>query len=148
MPEPGGAELRAAAAALEAGARTEDVLERLRDRAADPGWDTLVAAALLQRDAGGDLARLLRDVAAALEDGARARLDARGATAQARGDGDASSRPCRSGRRCWRSSRRPGSLARDRAAGPPRPRSRWAPSSCRSRASLVVRRLARTEPRA
>ena len=40
--------------------------------------------ALLQRDTGGDLARLLRDVATALEDGARARLDARGATAQAR----------------------------------------------------------------
>ncbi len=84
VPEPGGAELRAAAAALEAGASTEDVLERLRRRADDPGWDTLVAGALLQRDTGGDLARLLRDVATALEDGARARLDARGATAQAR----------------------------------------------------------------
>ena len=43
-----------------------------------------MAAALLQRGAGGDLARLLRDVALALEDHARVEHDARAATAQAR----------------------------------------------------------------
>ncbi len=56
----------------------------LRRRSADPGWDTLVAAILLQRDAGGDLARLLRGLAERLEGARRAEADARSATAQAR----------------------------------------------------------------
>ena len=47
-------------------------------------WDTLVAAILLQRDAGGDLPALLRDLAAALEAADRLERDARAATAQAR----------------------------------------------------------------
>ena len=81
---PAAAELRAAAVALDAGAVTDDVLEDLRHRAGDPGWDTLVAAILLQRDAGGDLARLLRGLAERLEAGRRAEADARAATAQAR----------------------------------------------------------------
>jgi len=84
VPGAAGGELRAAAAALALGSRTDDVLERLRQRAADPGWDTIVAAVLLQRDAGGDLARLLRSVAAGLEEAARVEADARSATAQAR----------------------------------------------------------------
>jgi tight adherence protein B len=79
-----GRELRAAVRALELGERTEAVLERVRARAADPAWDTLVAAILLQRDAGGDLAALLRSLAATLEERARVEADARGATAQAR----------------------------------------------------------------
>jgi tight adherence protein B len=79
-----GAELRAAARALVLGARTEDVLERLRARARAPAWDTIVAAILLQRDAGGDLAGLLRSIAAGLEESARVEADARSATAQAR----------------------------------------------------------------
>lgn len=78
------AELRAAAAALELGARTEDVLERLRRRGGAPAWDTMVAAILLQRDAGGDLAGLLRAIATDLEAARRAEADARTATAQAR----------------------------------------------------------------
>jgi tight adherence protein B len=79
-----GAELRAAARALALGARTEDVLERLRGRARAPAWDTIVAAILLQRDAGGDLAGLLRSIAGGLEEAARVEADARSATAQAR----------------------------------------------------------------
>jgi tight adherence protein B len=79
-----GAELRDAARAFELGERTEVVLERLRARAGDARWDTIVAAVLLQRDAGGDLARLLRTIAAAQEDAARVEADARGLTAQAR----------------------------------------------------------------
>jgi tight adherence protein B len=79
-----GAELRDAARAFELGERTEVVLERLRRRAADPRWDTIAAAILLQRDAGGDLARLLRTIAAAQEDAARVEADARSLTAQAR----------------------------------------------------------------
>ena len=78
------AELRGAAAALAIGEPTETVLVRLRDRAAAPGWETIVAAVLLQRDAGGDLAGLLRTLAADLEAAGRAEADARAVTAQAR----------------------------------------------------------------
>jgi tight adherence protein B len=84
IPGAAGSELRLAATALELGARTEAVLERIRRRAADPRWDTIVAAILLQRDAGGDLALLLRTIAAAQEEAARVEADARGLTAQAR----------------------------------------------------------------
>ena len=51
-------------AELEAGAATEDALEAMRGRVRSPRMDTLVAACLLQRRAGGDLARLLRESAA------------------------------------------------------------------------------------
>ncbi len=80
----GGAELRAAAGALALGEPTDVVLERLRREAADPAWDTLVAAVLLQREAGGDLATLLRELAERLEEARRSEADARSATAQAR----------------------------------------------------------------
>ena len=57
---------------------------RLRARAGSHAWDTLIAAVLLQRDAGGDLAALLRELAASAEAAERAERDARAATAQAR----------------------------------------------------------------
>lgn len=79
-----GRELRRVAAELELGATTEDALEAFRARVRGPGVDTIVAAALLQRDAGGDLARLLRDCARAADDSARLESEARAATAQAR----------------------------------------------------------------
>jgi len=79
-----GHELRRAAAELAAGAATEDALEAMRRRVRSPGMDTLVAACLLQHRAGGDLARLLRDSARALEDQARLEGEVRAATAQAR----------------------------------------------------------------
>jgi tight adherence protein B len=81
---PAGHELRAAARALALGEPTQGVLERLRKRAADPAWDAIVAGILLQRDAGGDLAGLLRDQATALEAAERIEREARTATAQAR----------------------------------------------------------------
>ena len=81
---PAGEELRVAAAALDLGERTEDVLRGLARRAGHGPLDTLAAAVLLQRDAGGDLAALLRDLAAALEARGRVVADARSATAQAR----------------------------------------------------------------
>jgi tight adherence protein B len=84
VPGAAGAELREAAHAFALGERTEVVLERLQRRAADPRWDTIVAAILLQREAGGDLARLLRSIATAQEDAARVEADARSLTAQAR----------------------------------------------------------------
>jgi tight adherence protein B len=79
-----GQELRRVAGELALGARTEHALEAMRARARSHGIDTIVAASLLQRGAGGDLARLLRDCARALEDHARLEHDARAATAQAR----------------------------------------------------------------
>jgi tight adherence protein B len=81
---PAQAELRAAARRLALGEATERVLEGLQERAQDPAWDTLVAAVLLQRDSGGDLAALLRSVAAARERARREEGEARGLTAQAR----------------------------------------------------------------
>jgi tight adherence protein B len=81
---PAAHELRTAARALGLGEPTDVVLVRLRARAASHVWDTLVAAVLLQRDAGGDLAGLLRELAASGEAAERAERDARAATAQAR----------------------------------------------------------------
>jgi tight adherence protein B len=81
---PAGEEMRRVAAALELGDRTEDVLRGLAERAGAGALETLVAAVLLQRDAGGDLSALLRDLAAALEERGRVVADARSATAQAR----------------------------------------------------------------
>src|SRR5829696_971297 len=75
---------RARRGALEPGEPTESVLLRLRARAGSHAWDTLIAAVLLQRDAGGDLASLLRELAASGEAADRAERDARAATAQAR----------------------------------------------------------------
>jgi len=84
VPGAAGHELRIGARALSLGEPTESVLERLRVRAATRAWDTLVAAILLQRDAGGDLPALLRELATSLEVSDRLERDARAATAQAR----------------------------------------------------------------
>jgi len=89
VPGPAGEELHVATAALDLGERTEDALLALvrRNRGPHPSHgplDTVVAAVLLQRDAGGDLAALLRDLAAALEQRGRVVAEARSATAQAR----------------------------------------------------------------
>ncbi|HEX8051974.1 MAG TPA: type II secretion system F family protein [Thermoleophilaceae bacterium] len=81
---PAGAELRRVASELELGARTDDALEALRARVRSHGIDAIVAALLLQRASGGDLARLLRDCARSLDEEARVEADARAATAQAR----------------------------------------------------------------
>jgi tight adherence protein B len=79
-----GHELRRTVAELAAGAATEDALEAMAARARSPRLDTVVAACLLQRSAGGDLARLLRESARAMEEGARLEGELRAATAQAR----------------------------------------------------------------
>ncbi|RKQ88037.1 tight adherence protein B [Solirubrobacter pauli] len=84
IPGPAGHELARAARALALGAPTVEVLERLRGRANAPAWDAIVAGVLLQREAGGDLPTLLRDLAAAVETAARQDRDAIAATAQAR----------------------------------------------------------------
>jgi len=79
-----GHELRRLAAELAAGAPTEGALEALRRRAGSARLDTVVAACLVQRRAGGDLARLLRECAEAFGDQARLEDEVRSATAQAR----------------------------------------------------------------
>jgi len=84
LPGAAGHELGAAARALRLGAGTEATLERLRRRAASAAWDALVAGLLLQRDAGGDLPALLRELATALDAAARQERDAAAAVAQAR----------------------------------------------------------------
>ena len=84
VPGPAGQELRRAARSLAFGDPTEAVLEALRARAGSAAWDTMIAGILLQRDAGGDLAALLRELAASLDAAARAERDGRAATAQAR----------------------------------------------------------------
>ena len=84
LPGAVGEELRNAARALALGERTDAVLDELRRRARDPSWDAIVAAIALQRTSGGDLARLLRDLAAAIDERSRSEADARAATAQAR----------------------------------------------------------------
>ena len=79
-----GHELGRLAAELATGARTEQALESLRRRSPTPAVDTLVAACLVQRTAGGDLAQLLRDCSRTLEEQRRLEKEVSAATAQAR----------------------------------------------------------------
>lgn len=81
---PPGNELRRVAAELELGAATDEALEGMRERIRAPAIDVIVAGALMQRRAGGDLAQLLRDSARAFEDELRLVGEVRAATAQAR----------------------------------------------------------------
>ena len=81
---PAGHELRRVVAELGAGATTEEALEALRRRVGSARLDTVVAACLVQRRAGGDLSRLLRECADAFGDQARLEDEVRSATAQAR----------------------------------------------------------------
>jgi tight adherence protein B len=81
---PAAVELRAAADELALGEPTTSVLTALRRRARSRAYDTMVAAILLQQEAGGDLASLLRELASSQEETLRLTDDARAATAQAR----------------------------------------------------------------
>jgi tight adherence protein B len=77
-------ELRRTAWELEIGAGTEAALERLRSRSASRAVALIVAAMQVQRRSGGDLGRVLRDVATALEQDGQVIEEANAATAQAR----------------------------------------------------------------
>jgi tight adherence protein B len=81
---PIGRELSRVAADIELGAPADVALAAFRERAGSRRVDLLVAAIRLQRRSGGNLAALLRDVAAALEDQARLEAEGRAETAQAR----------------------------------------------------------------
>jgi tight adherence protein B len=77
-------ELSRTAWELEMGAATEAALERLRSRSASRALALIVAAMQVQRHSGGDLPRVLRDVATALAQERRVLEEGRAATAQAR----------------------------------------------------------------
>ena len=77
-------ELGRVARELALGVPTDDALEGLRARAGSSAIDTIAAACLIQRRAGGDLAHLLRECARSFEDQERLAAEARAATAQAR----------------------------------------------------------------
>lgn len=79
-----GGELRRTATELAAGARTEAALADLRLRTGSRRIGVVVAACLVQRHAGGDLARLLRECAEGFADQTRLEDEVRAATAQAR----------------------------------------------------------------
>ena len=66
------------------GAGTEAALERLRSRSASQAVALIVAAMQVQRRSGGDLAKVLRGVATALEQDRQVIEEANAATAQAR----------------------------------------------------------------
>lgn len=83
-PGPAGEELACVARLTALGEPVEAAVGTMRGRVTDPGWEALATAIVLQRDVGGDLAALLRVLAAAAEDGARAEALARAALAQAR----------------------------------------------------------------
>ena len=69
---------------LALGAATDEALEAMRGRVRSQRLDTFVAACVLQRRAGGDLGRLLRETAEAMEEQSRLDGELRAATAQAR----------------------------------------------------------------
>lgn len=79
-----GAELRRVAAELAAGQPTEAALEALRGRCPSAAIDAVVAATLVQRRSGGNLAGLLRRLAGAFEDQQGLADEMRVATSQAR----------------------------------------------------------------
>ena len=77
-------ELRRTAVELEAGASLDGALDNLIARAPSRSMLLITAAVQLQRRSGGDLAALLRRIAASVEDEHRAAEEASTATAQAR----------------------------------------------------------------
>ncbi|MEA2492527.1 MAG: tight adherence protein [Thermoleophilaceae bacterium] len=79
-----GRELRRLGEELELGVGTDEALEAMRRRVGSSAVDVIVAGALMQRRAGGDLAQLLRSSARAFEDEARLLGEVKAATAQAR----------------------------------------------------------------
>jgi tight adherence protein B len=69
---------------LEMGAGTDAALDRLLARCCSPSVALIAAAIQVQRHAGGDLAQLMRGIAASIQDELRVAEEARTATSQAR----------------------------------------------------------------
>ncbi len=81
---PAAAELARVAAELELGASTAEALSAMRARVRSDRVDSLATALLSQQVAGGDVASLMRRLAAAAADRDRVADEARAATTQAR----------------------------------------------------------------
>lgn len=81
---PAGDELRSAAARLDAGDPLPAALDGWRRRTDDPAHATLIAGLLLYGEAGGELADVLRNQAAALDRARRRAAEAESAVVQAR----------------------------------------------------------------
>jgi tight adherence protein B len=81
---PSSAELGRVAADLELGASTADALRAMHDRVRSERVDSLATALLSQQVAGGDVAALMRRLAAAAAERDRVDDEARAATTQAR----------------------------------------------------------------
>jgi tight adherence protein B len=81
---PSSAELARVAADLELGASTAEALDAMRSRLRSDRVDSLATALLSQQIAGGDVAALMRRLAAAAADRDRVADEARAATTQAR----------------------------------------------------------------
>lgn len=84
VPEPLAAQLRRTAVDLTLGRSTSEALGSLRRRTGSKRIESLTGAITLQRASGGDLVRLMRELAEAFRERDRARRDARSASAQAR----------------------------------------------------------------
>ena len=78
------AALHEVTASIAIGLSPDDALETLRRRCGEGPWETIIAAVQLQRSSGGDLTRLLRELAGELDGISRALREARAASAQAR----------------------------------------------------------------
>lgn len=76
--------LAEAASSIAIGLSPDDALEALRRRCGAGPWEAIIAAVQLQRRTGGDLSRLLRELAGDLDGVARVQREARAASAQAR----------------------------------------------------------------
>lgn len=83
-PEPLAAELRQTVGELRYGARLDDALTGLVERVPEPELQVMTTAILVQRRAGGNLARGLADLGARLTERERLERELRTATAQAR----------------------------------------------------------------
>jgi tight adherence protein B len=81
---PAAAELARVAADLELGASTTDALAAMRTRLRSERVDSLAMALVSQQVSGGDVAALMRRIAAAASERDRVEEEARAATAQAR----------------------------------------------------------------
>jgi tight adherence protein B len=84
QPDPIAAELRQTIRETSLGVSTEEALERLVTRTGDADLDLVIAAVLIQRRVGGNLASVLDNITQMIRDRARVRGEIQTLTAQAR----------------------------------------------------------------
>lgn len=84
QPDPIAVELRQTLREMSLGMSTEEALERLVSRTGDADLELVIAAVLIQRRVGGNLASVLDNIAQMIRDRARVRGEIQTLTAQAR----------------------------------------------------------------